>query len=184
MQSYGQPAAPMDNRCRHGRRTVVVCHRPPITWTAKENKTRAFTVAGIVKALILYHISCSRIHDYQLLSYSDAQTLTDWNADSPRRRWHRRTAAVAAGLSRCHRVPEQEDAALAPSARQGPGSARREDRCRHGTVGIRIELLACLREGLNRPRPLRMSKSALSTLLSLKSGDLHHSRNRVITGKV
>lgn len=29
-----------------------------------------------------------------------------------------------------------------------------------------------------------MSKSALSTLLSLKSGDLYHSWNRVITGKV
>ena len=98
--------------------------------------------------------------------------------------WHRRTAAVAAELSRGHRVPEPEDAALVPSPRQGPGPARWEDRCRHGMVGIRIELLACLRERLNRPRPLRMSKSALSTLLSLKSGDLYHSWNRVITGKV
>ena len=91
---------------------------------------------------------------------------------------------MAAGLSRGHRVPEPEDAALVPSPRQGPGPARWEDRCRHGMVGIRIELLACLRERLNRARPLRMSKSALSTLLSLKSGDLYHSWNRVITGKV
>lgn len=68
---YGQPAALMDHRCRHGRRTVVVCHCPPITWTAEENKTRAFTIAGIVKALIFYRMSCNRIHDYQLLSYSD-----------------------------------------------------------------------------------------------------------------
>ena len=65
----------MDNRCRHDRRTVVVCYCPPITWTAEKNKTRAFTVAGIVKALIFYRMSCNRIHDYQLLSYSDAQTL-------------------------------------------------------------------------------------------------------------
>ena len=172
----------MDNRCRHGHRTVVVCHCPPITWTAEENKTRAFTIAGIVKALIFYRMPAT---ESTTTSCSVIQTLTDWTADPPRRRkWHRRTAAMAAGLSRGHRVPEPEDAALVPSPRQGPGPARWEDRCRHGMVGIRIELLACLHEGLNRPRSLRMPKSALSTLLSLKSGDLHHSRNRVITGKV
>ena len=93
----------------------------------------------------------------QLFRRSDAP---DWNASPGRRRmWHRRTAAVAAELSRYHRVPEPEDAALAPSPRQGPGHARWEDRYQHGMVGIHIELLACLRERLNRPRPLRMPKS-------------------------
>ena len=82
--------------------------------------------------------------------------------------------------------------------RQGPESARREDRCQHGMVGIRVELLVCLHERLNRPRPLRMPKSASVDLAEpekqgkgtgietgpIDDGNLYHSRNRVITGKV